>query len=137
MGVILDSSILIAYERRRFNLEQLLIDHTPSAIAAVTAGELLVGVERADTPERRARREEFIENLCARLPVIGFELPHARLWAARFAELLSGGTAIGDRDLQIAVTAIHLDYELATLNMREFQRVSGLRLLDVSRYIVQ
>jgi hypothetical protein len=49
--MILDSSILVAFERRRFDLERLLADHTPPAIAAVTAAELLIGVERADTPE--------------------------------------------------------------------------------------
>jgi predicted nucleic acid-binding protein len=43
---------------------------------------------------------------------------------------------IGDRDLQIAVTALSLGYELATLNVREFQRVTGLRLVDVSAYTV-
>jgi len=39
---------------------------------------------------------------------------------------------IGDRDLQIAVTALSRDDELATLNTREFQRVAGLKLVDVS-----
>ena len=74
MGIILDSSILIAFERRRFDLEQLLMDHSPPAIAAITAAELLIGVERADTPERRARREKFVENIFAFVPIIPFEL---------------------------------------------------------------
>jgi hypothetical protein len=39
MGIILDSSVLIAYERRRFDLEQLLTDHADPAMAAITAGE--------------------------------------------------------------------------------------------------
>ncbi len=50
--MILDSSILIAFERRRFDLERLLTDYSPPAIAAMPAAELLIGVERADTPER-------------------------------------------------------------------------------------
>ena len=44
MGMIVDSSILVAFERRRFNLELLLAEHSPPAIAAVTAAELLIGV---------------------------------------------------------------------------------------------
>jgi hypothetical protein len=40
MGIILDSSILGAFERRRFDLERLLTDHSPPALAAVTAAEL-------------------------------------------------------------------------------------------------
>ncbi len=43
---------------------------------------------------------------------------------------------IGDRDLQIAVTALSVGYELATLNVREFKRVSGLVLVDVTGYAV-
>src|SRR5437899_8433785 len=109
MGVILDSSILVAFERRRFDLERLLKDHSPPAIAAVTAAELLIGVERADTPERRARREAFVQNIFARVPIIPFDLVQARLFAIRFAELARRGEVIGDRDLQIAVTALSLN----------------------------
>jgi tRNA(fMet)-specific endonuclease VapC len=105
MGIILDSSILIAYERRRFDLEQLLTDHAEPVIAAITAGELLIGVERADTAERRARRQTFVDNLFAQLPIIPFDFPQARLYAHHFAKLAATGFKIGDRDLQIAVTA--------------------------------
>jgi predicted nucleic acid-binding protein len=136
MGLILDSSILVAFERRRFDLERLLTDHSPAAIAAVTAAELLIGVERADTPERRARREAFVESIFARMPIIPFDVAQARLFAAQFAKLAGRGEPIGDRDLQIAATALALDYELATLNTREFQRVAGLRLVDASSYAV-
>lgn len=44
--MILDSSILVAFERRRFDLERLPTDHSAPAIAAITAAELLIGVER-------------------------------------------------------------------------------------------
>ena len=136
MGVILDSSILIAYERRRFDLERLLMDHSPPAIAGITAAELLIGVELADTPQRRARRASFVENIFARVSIIPFGLSQAQLFAVHFAELTRRGETIGDRDLQIAVTALSLEYQLATLNLREFQRVTGLKLVDVAGYTV-
>lgn len=135
MGLILDSSVLVAFERRRFDLERLLADASPVAIAAVTAAELLIGVERADSPQRRVRRENFVENIFARLSIVPFDLPQARLFASHFADLAQRGQIIGDRDLQIAVTALSLDYDLATLNIGEFQRVTSLRLIDVSSYI--
>jgi tRNA(fMet)-specific endonuclease VapC len=136
MGVILDSSILVAFERRRFDLEGLLTDHPSPAIAAITAAELLIGVERADTPERRDRRQAFVDNILARMPIIPFDLAQARLFAVHFAELAGRGQVIGDRDLQIAVTALSLGCDVATLNIGEFQRVPGLRLVDVSAYTV-
>ena len=135
MGLILDSSVLVAFERRRFDLERLLADASPVAIAAVTAAELLIGVERADSPQRRVRRENFVENIFARLSIVPFDLPQARLYAIQFADLAQRGQIIGDRDLQIAVTALSLDYDLATLNIGEFQRVTSLRLIDVSSYV--
>jgi tRNA(fMet)-specific endonuclease VapC len=134
MGLILDSSVLVAFERRRFDLERLLTDHSPSAIAAVTAAELLIGVERADTSQRRARREAFVQNIFTSVPIIPFDLAQARLYAIHFAELARRGELIGDRDLQIGVTALVLDYDLVTLNTDEFRRVRGLRLVDVKAY---
>ena len=68
------------------------------------------------------------------MPIIPFDLAQARLYAIRFAELAGRGETIGDRDLQIAATALSLDFDLATLNLSEFKRVSGLRLVDVSGY---
>jgi len=134
MGIILDSSILVAFERRRFDLERLLTDHSPPAIAAITAAEILIGVERADTPERRSRRELFVQNIFARVPIIPFDMAQARLYAVHYAELAARGEIIGDRDLQIAVTALSLEHDLATLNVGEFQRVIGLKLVDLSVY---
>lgn len=136
MGIILDSSVLVAFERRRFDLEQLVADHAPPAVAAITAAELLVGVERADNTERRLRREMFVNGLLARLAIIPFDLAQARLFALHFAELAGRGRLIGDRDLQIAVTALSMDCAVATLNRGEFERVSGLRLIDLSRYVL-
>jgi predicted nucleic acid-binding protein len=135
MGLILDSSVLVAFERRRFDLERLLGDFSPPAIAAITAAELLVGVERADTPDRRRRREMFVQNIFDRVPIVPFDLTRARYYAQRCAELASAGLLIGDRDLQIAATALSLDYELATLNVGEFHRVTGLRLANVAAYV--
>jgi tRNA(fMet)-specific endonuclease VapC len=131
---MIDSSVLVAFERRRLDLERLLTDHSPPAIAAITAAELLIGVERAETATRRARRSSFVENILARVPIIPFDVPQARLYAVQFADLTRRGQVIGDRDLQIAVTALSLGYDVATLNLSEFQRVSGLGVVDVSPY---
>lgn len=63
MGLILDSSILIAAERGKFTLPSLFEAHETEAffLAAITVSELLHGVKRADTPERRSKRSRFVE----------------------------------------------------------------------------
>ncbi len=136
MPVVLDSSVLVAFERRRFDFERFLIDHGPVAIASITAAELLIGVERADSPQRRARRESFVQGLFARMPIVPFDMAQARLFAIHFADLASRGQVIGDRDLQISVMALSMNYDVATLNIGEFQRLQGLRLVDVSGYVL-
>jgi len=58
MGLILDTSILIAEERGKFDMPAFLRQTGlgQPALAAITASELFHGVERADTPARKARR---------------------------------------------------------------------------------
>ena len=91
MGLILDSSVLVAFERRRFDLERLLADHTPPAIAAATAAELLIGVRAGGYPPTSRRRESFVENLFARVEIVPFDLPQARLFAFHLADLVAAG----------------------------------------------
>ncbi|HEU0069325.1 MAG TPA: PIN domain-containing protein, partial [Nitrospiraceae bacterium] len=104
-------------------------------IAAVTAAELLIGIERADNAQRHTRRESFVKNILARVPVVPFDLPQAQVFAIQFAELARRGEIIGDRDLQIAATALTSGYPLATLNFSEFRRLDSLQLVDVASYV--
>ena len=59
MGLILDTSILIADERGKFDMPGFLrqFPSPQPSIAAITASELLHGVERAQDAARRARRQ--------------------------------------------------------------------------------
>ena len=41
---------------------------------------------------------------------------------------------VGPHDLLIAATCLHHDFDLATLNNKEFSRIPGLRLAPVSRF---
>jgi len=65
MGVILDSSEIIALERRRGLVESLVDgrENEPFGISVVTVSELLHGVERADTETRKIRRQAFVEKI--------------------------------------------------------------------------
>lgn len=138
MGLILDSSVLIAAERGQLRFTDFCtsLGDDPLFITAITASELLHGVERATSPTLRKKREAFVEALLSRFQVLEFDLDvarhHARLWAA----LTASGTMIGPHDLQIAATALRHGFALATLNLDEFQRVTSLSLADLSAYKV-
>lgn len=134
--MILDSSVLVAAERRDFPLLRLLADlgDAPVAIASVTASELLHGYHRAPDAAVRLRRGAFVEAILRDLPVMPFDLHAARQHAELWAMLADTGRLIGAHDMIIAATALGAGYELATLNRREFERVPGLRLVDLRPY---
>ena len=131
MGAVIDSSVFIAAERGRLDLERVLRDYgdQPVAIAAVTASELLHGVHRAVEASQRSQREAFVERLLADLPLIPFDLVIARVHARLSAELAMRGSPIGAHDLLIAATAVAVGYDVATRDERSFPRVPGLRVL--------
>ena len=75
MGLILDSSVLVAAERQGQNARQMLAtiaaktSETEIGISVVTLIELTHGAARADTPERKAKRRQFIQELQVALPI--------------------------------------------------------------------
>jgi predicted nucleic acid-binding protein len=137
MGVMLDTSVLVAAERGSLRLVPLLEaqGEAPVAIAAITASELLHGCHRAADAGVRARRFAFVEAVLDLVPILPFGLIEARRHAELWAQLARDGTMIGPHDLLIAATALAQGHELATLNRAEFARVAGLRLLPLDRFM--
>ena len=136
MGLILDTSLLIADERGRFDMTGFLRQHLGSRpiIAAITASELLHGVERAQDAGRKARRQQHVEQILAAVFVLSFDLAQARVHARIWAELASRGEIIGTHDLQIAAAGLALGHEVATLNVHEFRRINGLTVVDATSF---
>lgn len=72
MGVLIDASVLIAYERGRINLAEKLVGREDENffLSVITASELLHGVHRAREAQARARRSAFVEALPDRFPIL-------------------------------------------------------------------
>lgn len=115
-------------ERQRRTLQDLaaLVPDEPIALASITASELLVGIFRADTPERRLRRERFVEAFLAHIPTLPFDLVVARMHAQLWAQLADAGQLIGPHDLILAATGVAHGHAVLTENVREFARIPGL-----------
>jgi tRNA(fMet)-specific endonuclease VapC len=139
MGVVLDTSSLIAAERGRFEMAIFLrrAGGRSVGIAAITASELLHGVERSRSAAERSRRARFVEAVLALLPVLPFGLIEARQHAAVWAALVSKGQMIGAHDLLIAATALSAGFEVCTLNSKDFARVPGLVLAPTEPYLIR
>ena len=125
---MIDSSAPITLERRGLSLDAIdrLVPDEPGAIASITASELLAGVYRAQSSERRRRREAFVERVLSRLPILPFDLPAARVHARLSAELAAAGQSIGANDVLIAATALTHALPILTENVRDFERVPSL-----------
>jgi predicted nucleic acid-binding protein len=136
VGLILDTSVVIAAERGALDMQALLnsVGDEPVAIAAVSASELLCGCHRATTAALRTRRLAWVEAVLQRLPAISFGLAEARAHAELWAHLAQRGRMIGPHDLIIGATAVANGYRLATLNTREFRRVPGLSVLPLQHF---
>lgn len=103
-------------------------------ITAITATELLHGVERATDAARKARRQWQVEQVLTRLTLLAFDLAQARVHARIWADLEMRGQMIGTHDLQIAATGLANGHDVATLNVKEFQRVPGLNVIDATPF---
>ncbi|WP_395751036.1 type II toxin-antitoxin system VapC family toxin [Prosthecobacter sp.] len=138
MGLILDTSVIIADERGRLNLPALFRAKAGEEffISSITVSELLHGVERANTAERREKRSNYVEGLLQSLPIIEFDLRVARRHARIWAELEVARKMIGPHDLIIAATALEHGHSLATLNGAEFSHVPQLLLEDLTSFVV-
>jgi tRNA(fMet)-specific endonuclease VapC len=132
VGLLIDSTLLISAERNRLTPAQLVADildrwgDVELAISAMSAGELLHGCWRADTPTRRARREEFVEAVLSALPVVAITLPIARIFAEIDARLRAAGSKLPTSDLLIASTALSRGDDVVTGNPRHFGKIPGL-----------
>ncbi|MDQ3696036.1 MAG: type II toxin-antitoxin system VapC family toxin [Chloroflexota bacterium] len=131
MARVVDSSVLIAIERRGQATADFIAiaeGHT-LAIAAVTAAEILAGIEIRKSLAGAHRADTDLEAVFERVRILPFDLQAARVYAKVYAELRSAGRPIGGFDLQIAATALATNCAVVTLNVREFSRVPGLTVI--------
>lgn len=96
-------------------------------ISVITLFELEYGIQRS---ERRDSLRRVVRAFLENVELLDWTESAAREAGAVRAELAAAGSPIGAYDLQIAGHARGLDATLVTNNLREFSRVSGLRLAD-------
>jgi predicted nucleic acid-binding protein len=137
MGLILDSSVLIAVERRGKNARQVLasltekLDDTEIGVWVITLIEMAPAAARADTAERKSKREKSIDELVMAVPVFPVTVPIALRTEQLDGENQARGLQVPLPDLLIGVTALELGYSLGTANHRHFSPVVGLKVIEI------
>jgi predicted nucleic acid-binding protein len=127
---MIDTNIFIHFEKCGRPVDFSAWEASQKAyISVVTISELLMGVHRANTEERRQRRSNFVEAIIAGVGVLDFTAAAARVHAEICTDLAKRGQMIGAHDLLIAATARCLGLSLLTDNTQEFSRVLGLNVI--------
>lgn len=117
--------MLVSAERDPSALDAVIEDDDDVAIAAITAAELLLGVELA-SGRRRRRREAFVEDLLSSLTVEDYGLRAARAHAELLAAVRRSGMPRGAHDLVIAATALGSERILVTMDKAGFRDLPGV-----------
>jgi tRNA(fMet)-specific endonuclease VapC len=126
---MLDTNILSDLIRNPRGLVVQRLKQVPGdelCTSIVVACELRFGARRKHSEVLTQR----VEQLLATLTVIPLDEPADQDYADIRAALESAGTPIGNHDLFIAAHARSRGLTLVTHNVREFERVPGLRVED-------
>jgi predicted nucleic acid-binding protein len=76
LGLVLDSSVLVAAERKKLTTPEAIRNVREAAgdvaieICSLTVAELAHGIYRADTLERSRMRRQFLDELKAHVPIL-------------------------------------------------------------------
>jgi tRNA(fMet)-specific endonuclease VapC len=137
MGLILDSSVVIAAERRGDTVEKLIemavavAGDQDAALSSVGLTELVHGIYRAQTPEMRLRRESFIEELLRDVTIYPYTKETAMLAGKIDGEQQAKGVTVPFGDLLIGATALSLGFSVLTVNLRHFRLIPDLQILQL------
>ena len=127
MRVLLDTNICIYMIKNkppevRKHFEQFVPGDI--AISSITVAELQYGVEKSAAREKNALA---LEAFLLPLEIAPFDLDSATAYGKIRAGLERQGTPIGGMDMLIAAQAIAQGFTLVTHNLKEFNRVPGLK----------
>lgn len=124
---MLDTNICIyTFRQKPQHVRQMFNEHTGwLCISSITLMELIYGAEKSASPHSNL---SVVEGFVARLEVLDYNADAAAHTGEIRAELGRRGATIGPYDSQIAGHARALALVLVTNNVREFDRVDGLRI---------
>lgn len=128
MRYMLDTNICIyAIKRGPREVIERLKEHNTSeiCISSVTYAELIHGVEKSKAVDKNCIA---LTLLLTDIEILPFDISAAEGYGEIRTELERKGALIDPLDMMIAGHARSLGYTVVTNNIREFERIEGLRL---------
>lgn len=136
MGLILDTTVLVDAERKRVRPEELirtyrsLFGEVDSALSAISIVELTHGIYRSRDSAQVARRSLYVEAVCVVWPIQPVHLEIAKLAGKIEGQMAARGEVLGIEDILIGATALYLNFDVVTLNLKHFQKIPGLTTIQ-------
>lgn len=137
MGLILDSSVVIAAERCGDTPEQFVqqiisvAGNQEAALSSIGLTELVHGIYRASSAQIQLRRKTFVDELRIGLSVYPYTSETALLAGRIDGEQTAAGVIIPFVDLLIGATALSLGFSVLTVNLRHFRQIPGLTVTTI------
>lgn len=127
--LILDTNVLIAYERGTIDRDAL--DDDDLAVAAVSIAEYRVGIELADSAARAADRARALVAITSAASVLDYTETTAAYHAKLIAHARRAGRPRGVHDLIIASHALQADRIVLTFDASaRFGDLPGVSVAD-------
>jgi len=127
-SVVIDTDVASRIMRTTLpeDLRQSLADAS-LRLTFVTVGELLRGAVHAGWGERRV---SALDDWLGRRDTIAGDATVARAWGEITGRALAAGRPLPANDAWVAACCLAHGLPLATLNVRDYERVEGLRLVS-------
>jgi tRNA(fMet)-specific endonuclease VapC len=124
---MLDTNIAIyVIKRRPIQVMEVFNQHAEQlCVSSITLAELIQGVEKSRAPANNRRQ---VEDFVSRLTVLEYGPKAANHYGNIRGNLELRGKLIGVNDFHIAGHARSEGLSLVTNNLKEFERVEGLRV---------
>ena len=126
MKYMLDTNICVYFFRGKFNLTEKLdrIGLNNCTISEITLAELVFGAENSNNPQKNHKIILNFSKIVTILPIYD----SIYLYGKEKARLRKLGTMISDFDLLIGCTSVDKELIMVTENIREFERIAGIRI---------
>jgi len=98
-------------------------------ISSITLAELRYGVERSQQVQKN---RQALEEFTLPLEIAAFDEAAAEVYGSVRAGLEQAGTPVGSMDMLIGAHALSLGVTLVTNNLREFEKIKNLKVVDWS-----
>lgn len=123
--MLLDTSVIVDIDR---GIEQKKMDHlislSPHIVSSATVMEISTGFFRSN------RKQIMLDEFISPLTVIPIDRKVARKAGKIAAQLIDKGKRIEINDLYIAATALLHEETVLTKNIKHYQRIDDLEIVD-------